>query len=69
MLKEVKIQGEYIKLDQVLKLGELVGSGGQAKLLILNGEVKVNGNIVVQRGKKIRPGDIVELFDEKIKVI
>lgn len=59
MKKQVKIDGEYIKLDQLLKLGEVVDSGGHAKLVILSGEVKVNGQTIVQRGKKIRPGDKV----------
>ncbi len=69
MKKQVKIEGEYIKLDQLLKLSEAVGSGGHAKLVILNGEVKVNGQTIVQRGKKIRPGDKVLLEDIEIEVI
>ena len=69
MKKQVKIEGEYIKLDQLLKLGEVVGSGGHAKLVILNGEVKVNGQTTVQRGKKIRQGDKVLLEDIEIEVL
>lgn len=69
MKKKVKIDGEYIKLDQLLKLGEAVGSGGHAKLVILNGDVKVNGMTIVQRGKKIRPGDSVSFEDMEIEVI
>lgn len=69
MLNEVKVQGEYIKLDQLLKVAEAVDSGGQAKIYILNGEVKVNGEVSTQRGKKIRVGDIVEFQGSKIKVV
>ncbi|ABW17573.1 RNA-binding S4 domain-containing protein [Alkaliphilus oremlandii] len=65
---EVKIEGEYIKLDQLLKLAEVVGSGGHAKLVILNGEVKVNEQTIVQRGKKIRVGDKVLFQDIEIEV-
>ena len=69
MKKQVKVEGEYIKLDQLLKLGEVVDSGGHAKLVILSGEVKVNGQTIVQRGKKIRPGDKVLFEDVEIEVV
>ncbi len=55
--KQINIKDEYIKLDQLLKLGEIADSGGHAKLIILNGDVRVNGQTVIQRGKKIRAGD------------
>ncbi len=67
--KQIKIKGEYIKLDQLLKLGEFVDSGGHAKLVILSGDVKVNGQTVVQRGKKIRAGDKVNYNDIEIEVM
>lgn len=69
MKKQVRIQGEYIKLDQLLKLGEVVDSGGHAKLVILNGDVKVNGQTIVQRGKKIRVGDKVTHQGVEIEVV
>lgn len=69
MKKQVKIDSEYIKLDQLLKLADVVGSGGHAKILILNGEIKVNEEITVQRGKKIRSGDKVIYEDIEIEVI
>ncbi len=69
MKKQVKIDSEYIKLDQLLKLADVVGSGGHAKILIVNGEIKVNGEIIVQRGKKIRSGDKVIYEDMEIEVI
>ena len=69
MKKQVKIDGEYIKLDQLLKLSDIVGSGGHAKLVILNGEVKVNGQTIIQRGKKIKPGDKVLFQNIEVEVI
>ncbi|MFI3210850.1 MAG: S4 domain-containing protein YaaA [Peptostreptococcaceae bacterium] len=66
---EIKIQSEYIKLDQLLKLADIASTGGHAKFLILEGEVKVNGEVEVRRGKKLRPNDIVEVEDQKIVVM
>jgi len=68
MKKQVKIDTEYIKLDQLLKFGEVLDSGGHAKLVILSGEVKVNGQTSLERGKKIRPGDKVLFQDVEIEV-
>ncbi|MBB6218052.1 ribosome-associated protein [Anaerosolibacter carboniphilus] len=69
MYKEIKIQEEYIKLDQLLKMADLVQSGGHAKLMIQDGMVKLNGIKEYQRGKKIRVGDVVEIQGNKVKVI
>ncbi len=66
---QVEIDGEYIKLDQLLKFSGAIDSGGQAKLMILNGDVKVNGSISTERGKKIRKGDIVEVEDTLIELL
>lgn len=57
---EVFIKEDYIKLDSALKLSNLVSTGGHAKIVIQNGEVKVNGEVCLQRGKKLRNGDKVE---------
>lgn len=57
---EVFIREDYIKLDSALKLSNLVSTGGHAKIIIQNGEVKVNGEVCLQRGKKLRNGDKVE---------
>ena len=62
----MKIHTEFIKLDQLLKYENLVESGAMAKMVILNGDVKVNGEIETRRGKKIYPGDVVEFNGEKI---
>ena len=60
-MQKTKITTEFIKLDSLLKYEGLVETGGEAKLLIQEGQVKVNGEICTMRGKKIRPGDKVEL--------
>ena len=59
---------KVIQLDQFLKLSGLVSTGGQAKVLIQGGEVKLNGAIETRRKKKIKAGDVVELFDRRITV-
>ena len=55
----VAITTEFIKLESFLKLANAVPSGGMAKNLILDGQVQVNGQVCLQRGKKLRPGDAV----------
>lgn len=61
-MKEIKINTEYIKLDQFLKLASVVQTGGHAKILIQDGEIKVNDDICLERGKKLRINDIVEVI-------
>ena len=62
--QSVPITTEYIKLEALLKLANVVSSGGEAKLAIQEGEVTVNGEICTQRGKKLRPGDVAVLAGE-----
>ena len=64
-MEKVKITTEYIKLEQMMKLAGMVGSGSDAKMLIGEGIVKVNGNVELQRGKKLRPGDTAEFEGKK----
>jgi ribosome-associated protein len=64
----IKLREDYIKLGQALKAAGLVESGVDAKVFILEGQVKVNGNTEVQRGKKLYDGDVVEFNDETIKI-
>ncbi|MEG2246951.1 MAG: S4 domain-containing protein YaaA [Peptostreptococcaceae bacterium] len=66
---EINIDSEYIKLDQFLKLSEIVSTGGHAKFLIQEGLVTVNGEVETRRGKKLRSQDIVEVEGNKIKVV
>lgn len=57
----MEITTEFIKLDSFLKAVNAVGSGGEAKMLIADGMVQVNGSIEQRRGRKLRPGDRVEV--------
>lgn len=68
-MQEIKLRDEYIKLGQALKAAGVVDSGVTAKLVILDGEVKVNGEVELQRGKKLYDGDIVTAFGETIKIV
>ena len=58
-METIQITTEFIKLQDLMKLADLVGSGGEAKVLILDGQVSVNGEICLQRGRKLRPGDVM----------
>ena len=60
----IKITTEFIKLDQLLKFANLVGTGGEAKLAIQDGLVTVNGEVCTMRGKKMRPGDKCAIDNE-----
>ena len=57
-MQEITIKDEFIKLGQALKLAGLVGSGVEAKVVIQDGEVKVNGEVDVRRGRKLHPGAV-----------
>jgi ribosome-associated protein len=59
---------ETIKLDQFLKLAQIVHSGGEAKQLIRAGFVMVNGEVEMRRGRKLHPGDVVTIEDEELVV-
>lgn len=61
-MKNIEITTEFIKLQDLLKFANLVETGGEAKELIQEGQVRVNGEVCVQRGRKLRPGDDV-LFE------
>ncbi len=58
-MQTITIRDEFIKLGQALKLAGLVDSGVEAKIVIQDGQVQVNGHIETQRGKKLVPGDVV----------
>lgn len=67
-MQTIKIKDEFIKLGQLIKLAGLVDSGVDAKIVIQDGLVKVNGEVDTRRGKKIVPGDIVEYQGNQVKV-
>ena len=60
---EIEITTEYIKLQDLLKFSTLTSTGGEAKILVQEGAVSVNGEVCTQRGKKIRSGDEVQIAD------
>ena len=65
-MEVIKLRDDYIKLGQALKAAGLVESGVDAKFVINEGLVKVNGSVEIQRGKKLYSGDIVEFDNNKI---
>ena len=68
-MQEITIRDEFIKLGQAMKLAGLVESGVDAKIVIQNGEVKVNGEVETRRGKKLHEGDIIFFENEEVKII
>ena len=66
---EVKLRDEYIKLGQALKAAHVVGSGVDAKFLIQDGKVTVNGQVELQRGKKLHAGDEATCGNFRIKIV
>ena len=66
--KKIKIKEDFIRLDSAMKLANLVVTGGHAKIVIQNGEVKVNGQVCLMRGKKLYNGDTVEFEGVQYKV-
>lgn len=65
---KLRVGDEFIKLGQALKAAGLVENGGQAKDIIQEGEVKVNGEVDTRRGRKLYDGDIVDFGNEQIKI-
>ena len=68
-MTDVRIETDFIKLDALLKFAGAVMSGGEAKTVVAEGLVKVNGETCLMRGKKIWPGDEVELDGEAFRVV
>ena len=66
---ELKLKDDFIKLGQALKAAGLVDSGLDAKIVIQDGEVSVNGDVETRRGKKLYDGDVVEFDGETIKIV
>ncbi len=57
-----------VNLGQALKAANIVGTGGEAKILIQAGEVRVNGEVEKRRGRKLKSGDVIEVGDERLEV-
>lgn len=68
-MEKISITTDFIKLDSFLKLAAMVGTGGEAKYVITEGMVTVNGQICTMRGKKLYPGDTVGFADNEMEVI
>ena len=67
-MNQITIKDEYIKLGQALKLAGMVSSGVEAKIMIQDGQVLVNGEVELQRGKKLHPGDIFSFNGEEAQI-
>lgn len=67
-METITINEEFIRLDNLMKFSGMCNSGGRAKYLIQNGEVKLNGEVCTMRGKKLRPGDTIEYQNRTITV-
>jgi len=65
----IHLIGEYIKLGQAIKAANLVENGAEAKEVIQNGEVYVNGEVDTRRGRKLVPGDVVEFDGETVQIV
>jgi ribosome-associated protein len=67
-MDKVYINTDFIKLQQALKLANVVGQGSDAKLIIQDGAVKVNGEVCLMRGKKLVKGDVVEFEEYRFEI-
>ncbi|MGZ4594437.1 MAG: RNA-binding S4 domain-containing protein [Actinomycetes bacterium] len=67
-MQEISVGPEGIRLGQLLKLADLVDSGGEVRPLLAEGRVRVNGEVETRRGAQLRPGDVVELGDTRVTI-
>jgi ribosome-associated protein len=68
-MKKIKINTEYIKLDQFLKFTGVASNGGEAKMLVIEGLVRVNGETETRRGRKLRTGDVIDYENLSFTVV
>ena len=68
-MEKIAIDTEFIKLDSMLKFAAAVGTGGEAKYVIAEGLVNVNGEVCTMRGKKLRPGDVVDFQGMEFEIV
>ena len=68
-MEEIRITTPFIKLDQLVKFAGLAETGAKAKILIELGEFNVNGELCTKRGKKIKPGDVIDFKNKKFKIL
>ena len=67
--EKISIKEDFIRLDSAMKLADMVVTGGHAKIVIQDGEVKVNGEVCTMRGKKLRPGDNVTFDGQGFEIV
>jgi ribosome-associated protein len=67
--RQIRIRGEMIRLGQLLKLADLVDSGGEARDLLEDEEVLVNGEREARRGRQLHPGDVVSVTDTVLEIV
>lgn len=67
-MRDVEIDGDMIRLGQFLKLADLIGTGGEGKILISSGDVTVNGEVDLRRGRQLRKGDVVDVLGRAARV-
>lgn len=67
-MEEIKIKGEYLKLEQLLKIADLVSSGGEAKFFLINNKIYVNNEFDNRRGRKLYKGDVVKILGKVYKL-
>ena len=67
--RKITIKEDFIRLDSAMKLADMVVTGGHAKIVIQNGEVKVNGEVCLMRGKKLHKGDKVEFENNGFLIV
>ena len=68
-MEEIEIRGDVIRLGQLLKLADVADSGADAKELLADGAVRVNGEVETRRGRQIHPGDVVEAAGRSLRAI
>jgi ribosome-associated protein len=67
-MRDVRIDGDMIRLGQFLKLADLIDTGGEGKILIASGDVTVNGEVDTRRGRQLHRGDVVRVFANAARV-
>jgi ribosome-associated protein len=67
-MRQVEVKGEMIRLGQLLKVAGIVDSGGEAKALLADGGVRVNGEPEARRGRQLRPGDVVVAAGQEVRL-
>ena len=68
-MQEIKVRDDFIKLGQALKAADLVSSGVEAKIVVQDGQVEVNGEVDTRRGRKLVPGDVITFDGKSVKIV